>query len=179
MEGYIGEVRLFAGNFAPGGWAFCDGSLQSIAVYTAAYSIIGTIYGGDGQSTFKLPDLRGRIAVGAGQGAGLARIELGQSGGAENVTLTTAQMPTHTHASTATISFPSYSDAGNTGSPTGNILAGLDGAYSTQAADTHIAPAAAPGSITNVGSNIPFSILQPVLAANYIICLEGIFPSRN
>lgn len=179
MEGYIGEVRLFAGNFAPGGWAFCDGSSQSIAVYTAAYSILGTTFGGDGQTTFNLPDLRGRVAVGTGTGQGLQNIVLGQAAGTENVTLTTAQMPGHTHAASATISFPAYSDAGDSGSPSGNILAGLTGAYSTQAADTHVAPAATTGTTSIVGSNVPFSILQPVLAANYIICLEGIFPSRN
>lgn len=180
MEGYIGEVRLFAGNFAPGGWAFCDGSQQSIAVYTAAYSIIGTTFGGDGQTTFNMPDLRGRVAVGTGQGAGLgAPIILGQVGGTETVTLTTLQMPQHTHAASATIAFPSYSEGGDTGSPSNMVLGGLAGAYSTQPADTHVAPAAAPGSVSPVGGNQAFSIIQPVLAANYIICLEGIYPSRN
>jgi len=179
MEGYIGEVRVFAGNFAPRGWAFCDGSSISIAEYSTVFAILGTTFGGDGQVTFNLPDLRGRLAVGTGTGLGLGNIELGQAAGTENVSLTTAQMPSHSHPATATIAFPATTLAGNTGIPTNMILASLAGAYSTQPADTHVAPAATTGTTSLVGSNIPFSILQPVLTTNYIICLEGIFPSRN
>lgn len=179
MEGYIGEIRLFGGNFAPLGWAFCDGTLYSIAEYTTAFSIVGTTYGGNGQTTFAVPDLRGRIAVGTGQGAGLTAIDLGETGGTETVTMTSAQMPAHSHTAAATIAFPSFSDEGNTGSPAGNVLAGSATAYSTQAPDTFIAPATTTGSISAVGSNIPFNIIQPVLATNYIICLEGIYPSRG
>ncbi|MDF2934568.1 MAG: phage tail protein [Chryseobacterium sp.] len=179
MEGYIGEVRLFAGNFAPMGWAFCDGTKYSISMYEATYAILGTIYGGDGQSTFAVPDLRGRVAVGTGTGAGLSGISLGESGGSESVTMTSAQMPAHNHSAIATIAFPAYSDAGDTGSPSGTVLGGLQGAYSTQAADTHVAPATTNGSLSIVGGSTPFEIIQPVLATNYIICLEGIFPSRS
>lgn len=179
MEGYIGEIRLFAGNFAPLGWVFCDGTKYSISMYSAVYSILGTTYGGDGQTTFAVPDLRGRVAVGTGQGAGLSNITLGQVGGAETVTMTTAQMPMHTHTAMATIAFPAFSEAGDTGVPSGTILGGLQGAYSTQQADTNIAPAAASGSLSVVGSGIPFPIVQPVMAANYIICIEGYYPPRN
>ncbi|SHF14642.1 phage tail protein [Chryseobacterium takakiae] len=179
MEGYIGEVRLFGGNFAPLGWAFCDGTLYSIAEYTAAFSILGTTFGGDGRVQFGVPDLRGRVAVGTGQGAGLSIIDLGEVGGTETVTMTTAQMPPHSHTAAATITFPCFSDEGNTGSPAGNVLAGSEAAYSTQASDTFIAPATTTGSISAVGSNAPFSIIQPVLATNYIICLEGIYPPRQ
>lgn len=179
MEGYIGEIRLFGGNFAPLGWAFCDGTLYSISEYTAAFSIVGNTYGGNGQSTFGVPDLRGRVAVGAGQGAGLSPIDLGEIGGTETVTMTTAQMPAHSHTASATITFPCFSDEGNTGSPAGNLLAGLPGAYSSLAPDTTVAPAATSGSLSVIGSNMPFSIVQPVLATNYIICLEGIYPPRN
>lgn len=179
MEGYIGEIRLFGGNFAPLGWAFCDGTLYSIAEYTTVYSILGTTFGGDGRVTFAVPDLRGRIAVGTGQGAGLSPIDLGETGGTETVTMTSAQMPAHTHTAAATIAFPCFSDEGNTGSPAGNILAGSEAAYSTQAPDTFIAPATTTGSISSVGSNVPFSIVQPVLATNYIICLEGYYPPRQ
>lgn len=179
MEGYIGEVRLFSGNFAPRGWAFCDGTSYSIANYTAAYSILGNIYGGDGIVTFDVPDLRGRIAVGTGQGIGLSNVLLGQKGGSETATMTTAQMPAHTHAAMATIAFPAFSEAGDTGSPSDTILGGLQGAYSTQPADTNIAPAAATGSLSIAGNGLPFNIIQPIMVSNYIICLEGIYPSRS
>jgi len=179
MEGYIGEVRLFAGNFAPLGWAFCDGTLYSIAAYSPIFALIGTIYGGDGQTTFAVPDLRGRIAVGTGTGLGLSNIVLGQKGGTESVTMTTSQLPSHIHSAMSTINFPAYSQGGGEAAPSGAILEGLQGAYSTQAADTHIAPATVNGSLSTVGGNTPFEIIQPVLATNYIICLEGIFPSRS
>jgi microcystin-dependent protein len=179
MEGYIGEVRLFAGNFAPMGWAFCDGRQYNISMYDATFAILGTIYGGDGVNTFAVPDLRGRIAVGTGRGAGLTPIILGQPGGAESATMLLQQMPAHVHPAMSTINFPAFSDGGDTGSPSGTILGGLQGAYSTQPADTHVAPAATTGSLSVVGNNTPFGIVQPVLATNYIICLEGIFPSRS
>ncbi len=179
MEGYIGEVRLFAGNFAPLGWAFCDGTLYSIAEYTTVFSLLGTIYGGDGQTTFAVPDLRGRIAVGTGTGLGLSNIVLGQKGGTESVTMTTAQMPAHIHSAMTTINFPAYSQVGGEAAPSGSILGGMQGAYSTQAPDTHVAPAAVNGSLSTIGGNQPFGIIQPVLATNYIICLEGIYPSRG
>ncbi|WP_294215367.1 tail fiber protein [uncultured Chryseobacterium sp.] len=179
MEGYIGEIRLFGGNFAPLGWVFCDGTKYSLAQYTAAFSILGTTFGGDGQTNFAVPDFRGRVAVGTGLGAGLTPITLGQTGGTENVTMTSAQMPAHSHAASATITFPCYSDEGDTGSPTGNILGGLPGAYSSQAPDTNMAPAAIAGNISVVGGNLPFRIVQPILATNYIICLDGYYPPRD
>ena len=101
---FIGQITLFAGNFAPRGWAFCNGQLLSIAQNTALFSILGTTYGGNGQTTFALPDLRGRVPVHAGQGPGLSNYDLGQQGGAESVTLTTAQMPAHTHPANANAS---------------------------------------------------------------------------
>ena len=179
MEGYIGEIRLFAGNFAPLGWVFCDGTKYSISNYEAPYAIMGTIYGGDGQTTFAVPDLRSRIAVGIGTGPGLTNIGLGETGGVETTSMSVAQMPAHVHSASSVIGFPAYSDSGDTGSPSETVLGGLQGAYSTQAADTHIAPAATTGSLSVVGNNMPFGIVQPVLATNYIICLEGIFPSRS
>lgn len=178
MEGYIGEIRLFAGNFAPRGWFFCDGTLYSIANYSAAFSILGTTYGGDGQANFGVPDLRGRVAIGTGQGVGLQNITLGQVGGTESVTMNTLQMPMHTHNAIATIAFPAFSDGGDTGSPSATILGGLQGAYSTQPGDTNISPAAVSGALSSTGNGLPFEIIQPVLAANYIICFEGIYPSR-
>jgi microcystin-dependent protein len=117
--------------------------------------------------------------VGTGQGVGLSAINLGQAGGTETVTMTTGQMPAHSHTAAATITFPCFSDEGNTGSPAGNVLAGLSGAYSSMAPDTTVAPAATSGSLSIVGGNVPFSIVQPVLATNYIICLEGLYPPRG
>ncbi|WEK70373.1 MAG: tail fiber protein [Candidatus Chryseobacterium colombiense] len=179
MEGYIGEIRLFAGNFAPLGWAFCDGALYSIATYSATYSILGTTYGGNGQTTFAVPDLRGRIPVGTGTGAGLSNVTLGEIGGKESVTMTVLQMPAHTHSASATVSFPASIDGGGESFTSESILGGLQGAYSSQAADTHLAPQITSSILSTVGNNTPFEIIQPVMAANYIICLEGIYPSRS
>lgn len=178
MEGYIGEIRIFAGNFAPGAWNFCDGSLQSIAVYTALFSIIGTTYGGDGQTTFALPDFRGRIPVGTGTGPGLPSYELGEVGGNENVTMTVATMPSHTHPATLTARIPAYSEAG-AADPTAAILSSLTNAYTNAGTDSTLNPFTSTVTLSPIGSGIPFSVMQPYLALNYIICMEGIFPSRN
>lgn len=177
MEGTIGEIRLFAGNFAPRAWAFCDGSLQSIAQNTACFSILGTTYGGNGQTTFALPDLRGRLPVGAGQGPGLSPYQLGQVSGMESVTLTVQTIPPHAHGMFASADPPTQNSAQGaslatngraTNPPMPNIYA---------AGETN---QVAMGSSTSVvGSGSPFSIVQPILGLNYIICLEGIFPSRN
>lgn len=178
MEGTIGEIRLFGGNFAPGNWNFCNGSLQSIAVYTALFSVIGTTYGGDGQTTFALPNFQGRIPVGTGQGPGLPNYDLGQVAGAENLTMTTQTMPMHTHLTSISLRVPAYSEGGG-GDPTGAILASLTNAYTNQATDSNLAPFTAPVTLQPVGSAVPFSSMQPYLALNYVICMEGIFPSRN
>ena len=179
MEGYIGEIRVFAGNFAPQGWVLCDGKPYSIRSYDAAYSILGTLYGGDGTTTFNVPDLRGRLAVGIGQVAGSQQVMLGEKGGNETVAMSIAQMPNHNHVASATVAFPAYSHLGEIGSPQGSVLAGLDRAYSTKAPDTNIAPAQNTGSLSSVGQGLPFGIVQPVLAVNYIICMVGIYPSRQ
>lgn len=179
MEGYIGEVRLFAGNFAPRSWAYCDGSSMSISEYSALYAIIGDTFGGNGVTSFNLPDLRSRAAVGAGTGPGLTPIALGQAAGTETVTMTVNQMPAHNHFASAVVSMPAYSAADSLGSPTDAYLAGLAGAYSAEVPDTHLAPIAAPIALSGVGMAVPFNIMQPVTALNYIICVEGIFPSRN
>ncbi|KAA5536459.1 phage tail protein [Taibaiella lutea] len=179
MEGNIGEIRIFAGNFAPLGWAFCDGSLMSIAVYTAAYSIIGTTYGGDGQTTFALPNCLGRMVVGTGQGQGLSNIELGEMGGHETATMLSTQMPAHSHAASLNLSVPTVADAGTTGSPSGNVLAGLAGAYSSDPSDSPLGGQTVVPTVGVAGGGQPFSIIQPIMALNYIVCLEGIYPSRN
>lgn len=180
MQGNIGEIRLFAGNFAPNTWAFCQGQLISISQNTALFSILGTTYGGNGQTTFALPDMRGRIARGIGQAPALANVLLGEQSGQLSRTMNVNEMPAHNH----TLSIPAatqgaWSDSpGNSNSPAGRHHAIVPGsnAYSTTA-DTQLAPY----NITmgNTGGNQPISLQQPYLALNFIICLTGIFPSRN
>jgi microcystin-dependent protein len=159
-EPFIGQVLLFAGNFAPKGWAMCNGQLMSIAQNTALFSILGTTYGGDGVTTFALPDLRGRAAVNAGQGPGLSNYVLGEATGTEAVTLTVNQIPAHTHTLFGASGPPSGSDRGIESQATANKVPSND----------EMAP---------TGGNQPFSVVQPVLAMSYIIALEGIYPSRG
>jgi len=166
---YVGEIRLFAGNFAPNGWALCQGQLVAIAENSTLYNLIGTTYGGDGQSTFALPDLRGRVPVHQGQGTGLSPRSPGQAGGAETVTLQSAQTPLHTHAlhaSTATATV---------GTPGGSVLATTTTAsYGPGPATT----AMATGAISNTWGNAqPHENMAPTLTVNYIISLYGIYPS--
>ncbi len=182
MEGTIGEIRMFAGNFAPRSWAFCNNQILAIAQNTALFSILGTTYGGNGQTTFALPDLRGRVPVGTGQGPGLSNITLGEVAGTPSTTLTLNNMPAHNHTFTGTASLPCKSGAGNADSPVGNIPAGsaTDENYSAPAGGNgSMAPANVSGNTAIAGGSQPFSIMQPYLGMNYIICLQGIFPSRN
>lgn len=180
MEGTIGEIRMFAGNFAPLAWAFCQGQLLPIAQNTALFSILGTTYGGNGQTTFGLPDFRGRTPVGVGQGPGLANISLGEMAGLPTQTLTVAQMPSHNHPVTGTLSMGAKNGAGDSISPTGNYPASVAGSnlYSTTQ-DAQMAPLNGSLSLGNTGGNQPFSMMPPYLGMNIIICLQGIFPSRN
>ena len=165
-EPFLGEIVMFAGNFAPRGWAFCNGQLLPISQNTALFSILGTTYGGNGQTTFALPDLRGRAPVHAGQGPGLSNYALGESTGVESITLTTGQMPAHQHAQPATNAEEGTNRPSNAVPAKGGVYAGAtDG--------TTLAPT------TTAGSSQPHSNIQPVLAVNFIIALEGIFPSRN
>ncbi len=172
VEVFLGEIRMFAGNFAPTGWAFCQGQLLPIAQNTALFSLLGTTYGGDGRTTFALPDLRGRVPVGFGQGPGLSYKDLGQQFGTETVTLTTAQMPAHSHTVNAVTS------EGNQNLPTNSLPANtkaLDKEYSDAASNTTMKS----GMIGITGSSQPVNISQPSLGVNFIIALQGIFPSRN
>lgn len=172
-EPFIGQVILFGGNFAPRGWAFCAGQIMSIAQNTALFSILGTTYGGNGTTTFALPDLRGRVPVGPGQGPGLSNYDLGQVGGTETNTLLISQMPMHNHLLTAS------NQPADQASPQGNFLA-TEPTGST--AIYHTGPAAEtlnPSAITLTGGSQPVNNLQPYLGLNYIIALEGIYPSRG
>uniref|UniRef100_UPI004047EBD5 phage tail protein n=2 Tax=Roseivirga sp. TaxID=1964215 RepID=UPI004047EBD5 len=195
MEGYIGEIRGFAGNFAPRTWAFCEGQLLAISSNTALFSILGTIYGGDGQTTFALPDLRGRVMIGSGQGPGLSDYREGQRGGYETVALTTSQIPSHNHSATmqgATASIPASSGSGTTDipTPTVHLARGVTtvnfaptptNMYAAGTDTTLGGPISISGSPTigNTGGNQSHENRQPYLAINWIICQLGIFPSRN
>jgi len=161
---YVGEIRMFGGNFAPAGWAFCDGSLLPISEYETLFNLIGTTYGGDGQSTFALPDLRGRLPIQMGGGFVLA-----ESGGVESITLTTSQLPAHSHPLLAS------SDAGQQTAPIGNVLSRTTGT-DIYVQDTPNVPMAAT-AVTAVGGSQPHSNIQPFLCVSFILSLFGIFPS--
>lgn len=172
---FIAQITLFAGNFAPRGWAFCQGQIFSIAQNTALFSLLGTTYGGNGQTTFALPDLRGRVPMQPGQGPGLAPRVLGEQGGTESVTLLTTQMPQHNHSTTVVTN-------GNSGPatdtiPTGNVWA--EGGSYNSAANTQMNTTAVQVTVGVSGGSQPHSNIQPFLALNFIIAIEGIYPSRN
>ena len=169
MEPFIGMIVQFGGNFAPRGWALCDGQLLSINSNSALFSILGTTYGGDGRSTFGLPDLRGRVAMHAGTGPGLTPRNLGHKSGAENVTLTINQMPNHNHsinvldgAATATSGNNAYLAEGDVYTPKGSQLVQMN-----------------QGTVSREGNGQPVGIVQPFQVVNFIIALQGTYPSRN
>jgi microcystin-dependent protein len=180
VDPYIATISIFAGNFAPRNWMFCQGQLLSIAEYTPLFALIGTTYGGDGQVTFALPDFRSRVGIHQGQGPGLSNYTIGEMAGTENVTLLSSNLPNHNHivvsmpiqqpASTATTgvsepkgAYPASGAIVYTGNGDGSTFMG---AYTSN------------GASAIAGSNSPVSIVQPYLAMNYIIAVEGIFPSR-
>jgi microcystin-dependent protein len=161
---YVGEIRMFGGNFAPAGWMLCEGQLLPISEYETLFNLIGTTYGGDGQSTFGLPDLRGRLPIHMGSG-----FVLSQNGGAENVTLTTNQIPAHTHTVSAT------TNANTASLPGGNYLAAGPDIYDQNKPGTNTMAAA----ISSVGGSQPHSNFQPYLCVNFILSLFGVFPSQS
>lgn len=178
MEGVIGEVRMFSGNFAPNAWMFCDGSLISIAEQQALYSVIGTTYGGDGVSTFALPDLRGRAAVGTGAGPGLTPRTAGELGGSETNTLQTPQLPQHTHTASVLLSLAAVSTAGTTNDPTGNLPALSTAKVYAATGSNAMAKVTIPVAASAAGNGQPLNNMQSFAVTNYIICLEGIYPDR-
>ena len=181
MEGYIAEIRMFAGNFAPRGWAFCQSQILSIAQNTALFSLLGTTYGGNGQTTFALPDLRGRVAVGPGQGPGLPSINLGEISGTPTTTLISTNMPTHTHVLSGGVSMQVNNDsAGLTDDATNKRLGASGNLFTSLSSDlVPMAPLASTLAIGTAGGSQPFNNMQPYLGMNFIICMEGIYPSRN
>ena len=163
---YIGEIRMFAGNFAPNGWAFCNGALMAISENDVLFTLIGTTYGGDGQTTFALPDLQSRIPIHVGPGFSLA-----QQGGVETVTLITSQIPAHSHVPVC------FSAAGNQASPTNGVWASTSPAtqYSTSAPGAVMANTAC----ASAGGSQPHDNMVPFLCVNFIISLFGVFPSQT
>lgn len=170
-EPFVGEIRMFAGNFAPRGWAFCDGQLLAVSQNDALFSLLGTIYGGDGRTTFGLPDMRGRIPIHAGHGPGLSERRLGAKAGAENVTLTVNQLPSHTHPARASTAVGVEADPG------GNVTAASTAVnlYFSETADSNMRSDA----ITQSGGSRSHTNLQPFLCIHFIIALVGIYPSRH
>ena len=172
VETFLGEIRMFAGNFAPTGWAFCQGQLLPIAQNQALFSLLGTTYGGDGRTSFALPDLRGRVPVGFGQGPGLSNRVIGEKFGSELVTLNINQMPSHNHTVNA------VTTEGNQNLPTNSLPANtktLDKEYSDANANTTMKAT----MVNPTGGSQPFGVSQPSLGVNFIIALQGIYPSRN
>ena len=174
QEPMLAEIKLFAGNFAPRGWAFCDGQLLPIAQNQALFSILGTIYGGDGRTTFALPDLRGRAPIGPRTGPGLTTYREGQRGGVEQVYLSILEMPNHSHTPIVNAAAPVGRGQGKT-NPTGNYWAD-DSSYSATKNTQMAADAVAVG---NTGGSQSHENRQPYIALNYIIAIQGTFPSRN
>jgi microcystin-dependent protein len=192
MQAFLSTILIWPPNFAPSGWALCSGQLLSISQNTALFSLLGTTYGGDGVSTFALPNLQGRVPVGAGQGAGLSPYILGQVGGTENVTLTINNLAAHTHSATPaglSASIPAVTTTGTTNqaSPSVALAAPVDASrnpvniYGSGTPTQSLAAGTVTGSITvgTTGGGQPHSNIEPYLALNYIIALQGIYPTRS
>ncbi|MGA2750419.1 MAG: tail fiber protein [Verrucomicrobiota bacterium] len=170
---FLGEIRMFAGNFAPIGWALCNGQTMPISQNTALFSILGTTFGGNGTTTFNLPDLQGRVPVNQGTGAGLSSYLLGQTGGTESTTLLIGNMPSHNHL------VQCNTGGGNQASPSANLPAVESTGTSLDFSDAGANATMNPAMIQSAGSGTPINNIQPYLCVNFIIALEGIFPSRN
>lgn len=173
-DSFIGEIRMFGGNFAPNGWALCDGQLLPISENDALFALIGTYYGGDGQFTFGLPDLRGRIPIHSGQGPGLSNRTLSEQFGSETTTLSVNQIPSHNHG------IPASPSVGNsTGASNSTIAAGTIGrVYTNDNTPANLGDMNA-GTIVNTVGAQPHNNMMPYLCINFIICLFGIFPPQN
>jgi len=170
---FVAEIRIVGFNFAPTGWAFCNGQLLPISQNTALFSLLGTFYGGDGKSTFALPDMQGNVAVGTGQGSGLSDYFLGQEAGSQTVTLLQTEMPAHSHA------LQGIAVVGNRTTPVGNSFARVSGAT------PYLPPAGAPlvpmasQALPPAGSGFPHNNMMAYLTLNYVIALQGVFPPRG
>lgn len=177
----LGEIKMFAGNYAPVGWVLCNGQLLQISQYSALFSLLGATYGGDGKTTFGVPNLCGRVPVGMGSGSGLTTRNWGSSGGAETVTLNATQIPTHTHTLTATTATATTSVPSSAVIPATAQLP-ASGASAAKSVNVY-APSNGNSTISysttsSVGGNLAHENMMPYLTINYIICVEGIYPSR-
>jgi microcystin-dependent protein len=178
---FIGEIKMLGFNFAPQGYMFCNGQALPISQYSALFALLGTIYGGDGQQVFNLPDLQGRVPIGQGQGPGLPSYVMGEKAGNMQVSLTVANMPAHSHpAQGISVTMPVTNNNGDVSDPSGAFLAkGSSDIYSSVGGSNNYGPLNVAGQTGITGSNSPISVMNPYLAINYSIALEGIFPSRN
>ena len=178
---YVGQILIFGGNFAPAGWMICAGQLLPISEYDTLFNLIGTTYGGDGQATFGLPDLQGRVPLHMGQGSGLSNYIIGQNGGVESVTLTTQQLPTHNHL----VASLTGNTSGNTSTPTNSSILSDEFQAPANSAFTYAANnglnqiALGPQTIGLQGGNQPHENRQSMLVLNFIISLFGVYPSQN
>ena len=201
MDPFIGQIMMFAGSFAPVNWALCNGQILAISQHTALFSILGTTYGGDGRTTFALPDLRGRVPMGSGDGIGLSPRVTGQRYGSENVTLSVAQMPAHSQSAETTISGSSgaaklnaSSAEGTTNVPLNNYLAkpanlgrnsvnmygsSADIEMASDAIEIDVSGLSGATTVGQAGGSSAHDNIQPSLVMNYIICINGVYPSRN
>jgi microcystin-dependent protein len=173
MESYIAQIFMFGGNFAPRNTQFCSGQIVSIATNTALFALLGTTFGGNGSTTFALPDLRGRVPMGSGTGPGLTSRTLGEAGGTETITLLVNNLPSHTHTATLNVS----SAAATATSPSGNVLASAEREVYAPSASM-VATGSSAVTVQSAGGSQPFSIVQPYLVINFCIVMQGIFPSR-
>jgi microcystin-dependent protein len=176
-EPYLGAIFIFAGNFNPRGYQLCQGQLLSIAQNTALFSILGTTYGGNGTTTFALPDLRGRSPIGQGTGPGLSPVVLGQQGGVNNVSILTSNLPAHTH--TVNVSTGSAGQASPQNNFPASIVDSVGGAGNGYNSSATGGATFNPGAVNPAGGNVPLNIQDPYLGINYIIAVQGVFPSRN
>lgn len=183
MDEYLSVIKIFGCNYAPDGWATCEGQLVSIAANTALFSLLGTTFGGDGRTTFALPDFRGRVPIGEGQGPGLQSYRLGQRGGVETAVLTAGQMPAHTHIATAASQLFAEAAPGSSQNPQGRMLAGGTNFYAPEAPSENrqLSSQSVMTTVTNAntggGQGIP--LIQPYLCVTACICMQGVFPSRS
>lgn len=182
MDVFIGMIGMFGFSFNPRGWAFCNGQLLPISQYSALFSLLGTQFGGDGRTSFALPDLRGRVPLHFGQGPGQPAYSVGMAGGISENTLTATQLPTHTHTATATSQLFAESAAPGSANPNGRLIASSDifvdsgPTPNKQLSDESVTTTV---TVDNAGSSAPVNNMQPFLAVNYCIALDGIFPTRN
>ncbi len=181
-EPFLGQLYYVAFNFPPKGYAFCNGQILAINTNQALFALLGTTYGGDGRTNFALPNMQGRVPIHQGTGAGLSSYVLGQTGGAQSVTLNVSNLPAHTHSVSATAQVPASSAAATTAAPSGNSLANTVHTlnYSASAPSVGMSSTVSvSGTTGNIGGGQPFSIQQPYTVLNCIIALQGIFPSQN